>query len=57
MKQKYFTFHFVDVNYDLIYETDGEDKSETIKRVRKDLRGRRLADLRMGKMVPLIPCN
>ena len=57
MKWKCYKFHFAGVNYDLTYETDGEDKTETIEKVRGALRGRRLADLRMGKMVPLIPCN
>ena len=50
MKQKYFTFHFADVNYDLIYETDGEDKSEIETRIRGVLE-RRLADLNLKKMV------
>ncbi len=56
MKQnwEHFAFHFAAVNHDLIYETDGENKTETIKRVRKDLRGRRLADLRMDKTVSLV---
>ena len=54
MKRKYFAFYFAGGNYDLTYETDGESKTETIEKVRGDLRGRRLADLRMDKTVSLV---
>ena len=53
MKQKYFTFRFEGVNYDLTYETDGESKTETEIRIRGVLE-RRLADLRMEKTVSLV---